>query len=517
MTTAHDAFGAGGRWGDLPARRVVAIALAQLERQGSAVAGLVGHTARARDVEALLCDPPWPRQDQPDADAPECVGVTVHDTGFFFAAHPAPDRSIGDSPGVRLAPALARSPVAGQGTGLVHLADLTAPCVPRSVYGGLAHDEYLLSVAVGGGASEVADFAGLAALAAGMAATGETPLWFMHGPAAPPGRRGDLRAPSGPVLRWAVSMPSTQARTRIEFGHRLVAKCADRPSYGMWLPQRFGGSRDYDLWQEVLTPMAVQRTLDVRPRARRALTVVGPARYGLTSRVVEWVSGASADDPSTHRDAILGVYLTSFADLAIVNLALAVDPSDPTLGSASAGEETAEQTLRRLYPGVPKAAGRPLDDCRAFVNDLPGPYAPDVTDRGALWISWRTPGRRTALATLIAGVRLAVDRALASWDDLDLRIDYLISRRSARGALVGRAKLSLLKEPLLAAARRLTVTHDGNGGGAVSWSLAADTIERAWREHALAAFDTPWVDVRVVWRESWISSSSDLHGGVDYS
>ncbi len=479
------------RWRNLPAHGVVGVALSELADSSREVEAVVAHLPSVDDVEHMLVGAAAFFPTASDS-AIECSVTSALGRAFVMLARRRPKR-IGDDQPTSVVTIADFGPRLGLVPHTAPLGRIIANPQGRSVYGGLDHDEFLLELEPGTeqnwppGAFDVGP---AVAIAAGLAGEKRRPLWFVNGPSAPPGP--GLRAPAGPFLRFGVS-GLDNVDERFAFGESLVRRCADpEVGIGVWVPDDYGDGRIADYWHQLFGATSAAAS-PLSPTARqRAITLVGPARPGMTALMVNWIRRKAPTRP------IHGLFMSSFADLAVVNVLTVASPAVAGADVVAFDPRPAQQVLVSLY-GAPPDRGIELDDDRLAVNDFPPPtHDPsDDAGRSTLWLTWRIP-HPSPVPLLLPAARWALETTLGAVD-LGLRIDYLVSREESDRLVVGRAKVSVA-----------TPSLSGRDG---SLSKTVDAIERRWRDRVAAIVDLPRLSLRVAWRDELaLRTTSGLHG-----
>lgn len=220
----------------------------------------------------------------------------------------------------------------------------------------------------------------------------------------------------------------------------------------------------------------------------------------MTARLVNWING-TVDRPNspTPTRPVHGLFMSSFADLAIVN-ALTTTPELTKTPNEGIDDLPAHEVLTSLYgasPDVSESAPVLTDD-RLLVTDMaPNPEVFD-THRQTLWLTWKVPHPRP-LSFLLPAARWAFGSVLGPGHDLV--VDYLVMRAADHRQVAGRAKVSI-------APRTLSPRESG------ALVREVDLIEQRWRERVEVTVELSRFDLRVAWRESWVQTSTDLHGAA---
>lgn len=473
------------RWRSLPSEAVVAIALSELAGAGREVVGLIAHLPRSSEVEPILTRA---RELLPDdgSGAIECNVTSAYDHAFVTLTRRRQERASTriDCPIVSIQEA---APHGGTAPSDLSAARLTASPDHRSVYRGLNHDEFLLQLRsdASTGASACDDVGPAISLAASHTHHKRRPLWFVNGPAAPPSE--GLRAPTGPFLRFAVTRLDSH-EDPLTFAEELIDACA-AAHLGLWVPDDRSGVGRQDYWRQILD--TDRAPPPVPPERTRAITLVGPARPGMTALMVDWIGR----DRTTGRPIrpILGLFMASFAGLAMINVLTTVVPERPIAGVNVF--RPAHDVMTDLYGPCP-GDDLVLDDDRIHVSDFAESFTATGAERAALWLTWSI-GDPAPLEHLLPAATWAFQSALRR-QDVDVRIDYLVCREESRPIVAGRAKVSVPRALLPDDPAELAET--------------VDRIEQRWRDRIRTTAGWSRGTVRVAWRESWVRRTTGLHG-----
>jgi hypothetical protein len=469
----------------------IRLVVAHLADQRGALEALLDHTVLKEGVGLDITDEAW----TVDALACELLG-----TGFLaltFSLRPKPERGIPTRSDLTRIPTEPLTQPAAAGFEDVTWEIFDTARRPTSVFDGTIRDEFLV---------QPLSFREAAVDVARLAVTHERPLFFVHAPAATPGRPGSPSDMTRPGLRFAVAFPRLDDAGRLDFGTDLVDLCAGQ-GYGLWQRTASAGVRSHGYWQQVVVPQVPAETVDEPAPAAGdglAVTCIGPARVGSTEALLRVLTRAGAP--------LLGLSSLTLDDVSIMHL-LTRAPR-PTRTPHGAGhvvaDVRADVALSAALGLDPPVVDDKLRDHRLVVSTHdPHPIHPGLA---AIWLSWQAPATTDALRLTVGTLRTALDDVWARHcggaiqpRSGHLNIEYVACRNTTSvDRLQGRMQVAVDLEAFGPAAEGGPRGTGADAAAVLSWQLGqfCSDVQHQWRQALSLALGTPYVDLGVAWRES---------------